>query len=579
MEAAPKRIVRYTEQPEAAAAFPGIHPVLQRVFAHRSLTADELTLELDQLLPATLLSQIEQAAALLEAAILTHQRILIVADFDADGATSCALAIRALRSMGAAQVDYVVPNRFEFGYGLTPEIVACALEYEPDLIMTVDNGISSIDGVETAKQADIRVLVTDHHLPGDQLPAADAIVNPNAPGDSFPSKHLAGVGVTFYVMAALRSRLRQNDRFQQLGIAEPNLADLLDLVALGTVADVVPLDHNNRILVQQGIRRIRAGHCCEGIKALLALSGKTSANLVASDLGFRVGPRLNAAGRLDDMSLGIECLLTDDPQQAREMAGELNALNQARREIEAEMKQQAMADLQALAFDHTQLPHGICIFRDEWHQGVIGILAARIRERYHRPVIAFAMTDEGDLKGSARSIPGLHIRDLLDSIAKHHPQILDKFGGHAMAAGLTLQHQHFETFSRLFDEAAAVQLREVGLDDTLRSDGELTVHDIGLELAGLLRNGIPWGQGFPEPQFDGKFHVVSQRVVGDNHLKLVLALDDSEKQIDAIAFGQAERAAGESLGKIHAVYQLDINEYRGQQREQLIIEYFDRLEQ
>lgn len=579
MEAAPKKILRYEDRLDAQKCFQDIHPVLQRVFAHRSLNSgNELILELDRLAPASQLNQIDQAAALLETALREQQRILIVADFDADGATSCALAVRALRLMGAEHVDYVVPNRFEFGYGLTPEIVEYALEFNPDLIVTVDNGISSIDGVQAAKRAGVRVLVTDHHLPGDRLPAADAIVNPNSPGDGFLSKHLAGVGVIFYVMAALRSRLRQNDYFQQTGIGEPNLADLLDLVALGTVADVVPLDHNNRILVHQGINRIRAGRCCEGIKALLEVSGKACGSVVASDLGFHVGPRLNAAGRLDDMSLGIECLLTDDPQLAREMAGELNALNQERREIEVSMKQQAMTDLQTLAIDHTQLPYGICIFRDDWHQGVIGILAARIRESYHRPVIAFALTDEGELKGSARSIPGLHIRDTLDAIAKRHPKVLTKFGGHAMAAGLSLRLSDFDQFSRLFNEVVEASLQGVGLDDTIRTDGQLAPHEMDLELAGLLKTVSPWGQGFPEPQFDGVFNIISRRVVGERHLKLVLSPDDSDKHLDAIAFNQAERVTDDSLQKIHAVYRLDINEYRGLQKEQLIIEYFNQVD-
>jgi single-stranded-DNA-specific exonuclease len=579
VDSAPKTIVRQLAPDDASQRFPSLHPVLQNIFAIRSVGSEsELALELEQLLPARQLSQIDDAAALLEHAIENRQRILIVADFDADGATSCALAVRALRQMGAVNVDYIVPNRFEYGYGLTPEIVADALLREPDLILTVDNGIASNDGVLAAKRAGVGVLVTDHHLPGDSLPDADAIVNPNSPGDSFPSKHLAGVGVIFYVMAALRARLRGRDWFLSQGIAEPNLADLLDLVALGTVADVVPLDRNNRILVHQGIKRIQAGRCCEGIKALLKIAGKSWDNLVTSDLGFRVGPRLNAAGRLDDMSIGIECLLTDDPVRATTIAEQLNSLNLERREIEKSMRQQAMADLEAVIFDPARLPNGICVFREEWHQGVIGILAARIRESYHRPVIAFALTDEGEIKGSARSIPGLHIRDTLDAIAKKYPQMLSKFGGHAMAAGLSLRLTDFEAFSRIFDHEVQLRLAGVGLDHILNSDGELNGRDIGLDLALTLKSISPWGQNFPEPLFDGIFRVMHKKIVGGDHLKMVVSAEDSDKHLDAIAFNQAERSPDSVGVRVHAAYRLDINDYRGLQKEQLIIEYFEVLD-
>ncbi|MCG8425840.1 MAG: single-stranded-DNA-specific exonuclease RecJ [Chromatiales bacterium] len=577
MEAAPRKIVRHSAPDDAAQRFPGLHPVLQRIFASRNLYSDnELCYELDKLLAPNQLLQIDQAATLLARAITANKRILIVADFDADGATSCTLAIRALRMFGAKQVDYIVPNRFEYGYGLTPEIVAEALQRQPDLIITVDNGIASIDGVAAAKSADVDVLITDHHLPGERLPAADAIVNPNSPGDQFPSKNLAGVGVIFYVMLALRARLREQNWFGSQKLAEPNMAALLDLIALGTVADVVPLDHNNRILVHQGIRRINAGRCCEGIKALLKVAGKSCEAVTTSDLGFRVGPRLNAAGRLDDMSVGIECPLTDNPQTAMELAEQLNALNMERREIEQSMKEQALADLESLAIDSSALPFGLCVFREEWHQGVIGILAARIRERHHRPVIAFAPADNGEIKGSARSIPGLHIRDTLDAIAKKEPQMLSKFGGHAMAAGLTLNGADLERFAQLFDKEVEQQLQGQGLEQVIQSDGELTSEDISYELARLIKSVSPWGQHFPEPLFDGGFRLVNWREVGQSHAKMILTPQDSTDQIDAIAFNQVAALQEERAARtIHAAYRLDINEYRGFSKVQLIIEHFE----
>ncbi|MCP4995122.1 MAG: single-stranded-DNA-specific exonuclease RecJ [Gammaproteobacteria bacterium] len=548
-----------------------LHPILRRVYANRHLHHEnELERDLGRLVPASELGQVEEGAQLLHKVLMEQGRILVVADFDADGATSCALLIRGLRAMGATRVGYLVPNRFTYGYGLTPEIVQEAAKRQPDLIITVDNGISSIQGVDAANALGIPVLVTDHHLPGAVLPKADVIINPNSPGDSFPSKNLAGVGVVFYLLAAVRVYLRECSWFTQHSLQEPNLAELLDLVALGTVADVVPLDQNNRILVHQGLARIRAGRCCEGIKALVAISGRTLHRLVSSDLGFSVGPRLNAAGRLDDMSLGIECLLTDDPKKAMDLARSLDRLNQERRQIEGEMQQQALEFLQALTFD--TLPMGLSLFQPEWHQGVIGILASRIKERYHRPVIAFAQADNGTIKGSARSIKGLHIRDLLDRIAVKHPEMLQKFGGHAMAAGLTLNQDDFVQFSTCFNQEVLTLIGADGLDDVIRSDGELTADGFTLEMAELIRAAGPWGQEFEEPHFDGEFRVVEQRIVGEKHLKMTLGAAHGI-EIGAIAFNQAEHYPVTET--IHAAYRLDSNEYRGVCTPQLVVDYFE----
>ena len=549
-------------------------PLLQRVYATRAIaSAADLDYALPNLEPPGLLGGLEPAVDLLEQALRNEHCIVVVGDFDADGATSTALCLRALRSMGAHNVHYLVPNRFEFGYGLTPEIVAVAAGLQPHLIMTVDNGISSIGGVEAARQRGIRVLITDHHLPGAVLPAAEAIVNPNRPGDDFPSKNLAGVGVAFYVMLALRARLRGCGWFEQQGISEPNLGTLLDLVALGTVADVVPLDRNNRILVQQGIQRIRAGQCAPGILALLEVGQRNAARTVSTDLAFVVGPRLNAAGRLEDMSVGIECLLTDSAESAREMATRLDALNRDRKEIESDMQTRALQAIEELHLEAQGLPTGLCLFDPDWHQGVIGILAARIKERFHRPVIAFARVAGGELKGSARSIPGFHIRDALDAVAAHHPELITRFGGHAMAAGLTLDEAHFPDFAKAFDAEASRLLSEADLNHTLYSDGELQADEFSLETAQVLREAGPWGQGFPAPLFDGRFSLISQRVVGGCHLKLVLQPYHGPAQIDAIAFNTA--ALPQSCREVRAVYQLDVNEYRGMLSAQLIVEHIE----
>ena len=561
--------------PAVSAGLPDdLNPVLRRVYAARAVTsADEVSYSLDGLLPLAALGGLSEAVELLHSTLKAGGRILIAGDFDADGATSCALCVRALRALGAADLQYLVPNRFEFGYGLTPEIVAVAAEREPALIMTVDNGISSIAGVDAAHAHGIKVLITDHHLPGETLPAADAIVNPNLPGDAFPSKSLAGVGVAFYVMLALRARLRTAGWFEQQGITEPNLAQYLDLVALGTVADVVPLDHNNRILVQQGLLRIRSGRCVAGIRALLEAGRRNPARAVAEDLGFVVGPRLNAAGRLDDMSLGIECLLTDDAGAATAMAQQLDTLNRDRREIESDMQSQALQIIAELDMRVAELPTGLCLYEPGWHQGVIGILAARIRERFHRPVVAFARSGAGELKGSARSVPGLHIRDVLDAVATRHPSLVRKFGGHAMAAGLTLAETDYPAFASAFDTEVARHLSADELATVIWSDGQLSGAELTLHTAQSLRVAGPWGQGFPPPVFDGEFEILAQRVVGERHLKLSLKPASDSGHIDAIAFNTQALPPG--CGHVRMAYRLDVNEYRGLVSPQLVIEHID----
>jgi len=550
-----------------------LHPVLRRTYRARQVySLQELDRSFARLLPPTQLKDIDRAVLLLIEMLQTRGRILVVADFDADGATSCALVVRALREMGAAHVEYLVPNRFEYGYGLTPEIVALAAEREPDLIITVDNGISSIEGVAAARARGMRVLITDHHLPGPQLPQADAMVNPNQPGDAFPSKQLAGVGVAFYVMAALRARLRASGWFAREHIPEPNLARWLDLVALGTVADLVPLDHNNRILVAQGLARIRAGRVAEGIRALASVSGRTCARLTASDLGFCIAPRLNAAGRLSDMSLGIECLLTDDPDRALAAAAELDALNRERRTIEAQMQQQAMAAVQSLHLGAAALPRGLCLYDASWHQGVIGLVAARVKEQIHRPVIAFAPAGEDEIKGSARSIPGLHIRDVLDAVAARHPGLLTRFGGHAMAAGLSLPRVHFDRFRQAFDDEVSRIVSDDDLQGRVLTDGELADDDLNVDLAELLRSAGPWGQSFPEPLFDGVFDVHACNVVGEQHVKLLLS-QQGRKRVEAIGFRLAADGAPPAWRRIHVAYRLDVNEYRGTRAPQLVLEH------
>jgi single-stranded-DNA-specific exonuclease len=557
-----------------------MHPLLTQVLMRRNLgSAEELQLGLENLLNPNQLLGMSEAVALLEAALRAQSRILIVSDFDADGATSCVVGLLALRRLGAQSVDYIVPNRFEYGYGLTPEIVELAKARQPDLIITVDNGISSVDGVAAANAAGIRTLITDHHLPGATLPDAAAIVNPNQPGCPFPSKSIAGVGVIFYVMLALRGQLRASGWFAEQLIPEPNLADLLDLVALGTVADVVALDRNNRILVDEGLKRIRAGRTRPGINAILQIANRPLANLSSSDLGFSIGPRLNAAGRLDDMSTGIECLLTDQAGEAYRLALELDAMNQDRKQIESEMREQAFQILDELVLSEDAVPPALCLFDERWHQGVVGILASRVKDKYHRPVIAFAEvvdseTGNIELKGSARSIKGFHVRDALDAVATANPGLISKFGGHAMAAGLSLDKSRFATFRDAFIAQAARQLAPEALQATVLSDGAVAAEWLSLETAVMLAAAGPWGQEFPEPVFDGVFRIVQQRRLADKHLKLVLSPPQHPQiLLDAIAFNvpaDAWPVAGQE--GIEIAYRLDINEYRGRRTVQLLVE-------
>lgn len=553
------------------------HPLLQRIYASRDIESpDDLNRELVDLLPFSDLKGIDVAVARLATAIKEDQSLLIVGDFDADGATSTALAVQALRAMGAKQVNYIVPNRFEYGYGLTPEIVdVAARTYSPHVIITVDNGISSVAGVARAAALGIEVVVTDHHLAGQQLPAACAIVNPNQPGDHFASKCMAGVGVIFYVMIALRAFLKREGWFETQNLLCPNMAEFLDLVALGTVADVAALDKNNRVLVHQGMRRIRAGHTCPGILALLDIARRNRQLLVASDLGYAIGPRLNAAGRLDDMSLGIECLLSKDYGQALQIAKELDQLNHERRALEIEMRDEAFQYVDQLNLDGS-LPMGLCLYDAHWHQGIVGLVASRVKEKVHLPTIAFAKESEETLKGSARSIKGLHIRDVLDVIATQYPGLISKFGGHAMAAGLSIKQADFETFRQTFAKTVANILGKENLERYVESDGRLEVSDFTLETAELLRESGPWGQGFPEPLFDGTFQIIEQRLVGQKHLKLTLRIPNCDYFLDAIAFN-IDLTAWPNLRCIesHMAYRLDINEYRGRRKLQLIIEHLD----
>ncbi|MGZ4956414.1 MAG: single-stranded-DNA-specific exonuclease RecJ [Methylobacter sp.] len=556
-----------------------MHPILERIFLARGLTSEaELDRTLAKLPSPWLLSGMDALVGHLITAINEQQRICIVADFDADGATSCAVAIKGLHLLGAGQVTFVVPNRFEYGYGLTPEIVGLVKQQNPDVIITVDNGISSIDGVRVAKELGIKVLITDHHLPGHELPVADAIVNPNLGDDKFPSGALAGVGVIFYVMMALRSRLREQNWFEQHQVQEPNLAQLLDYVALGTVADVVALDQINRVLVHQGLLRIRTGRSHPGIKALIEVSGRKPESIFASDLGFALGPRLNAAGRMDDMSLGIQCLLTEDPILAKEMALQLDELNNDRREIEGQMKNEAMALLKEMkTLDEHHLPAGVCLFDANWHQGVIGILASRIKDQLHRPVIAFAPAGKDEIKGSARSIPGVHIRDVLSDIAALHPKLLSKFGGHAMAAGMSIKMHDYPPFALAFDAVVRKRLVAIDLEQKIYSDGELTEQEMTIEFADLLQNAGTWGQEFPEPVFDGVFDVIQSRIVGQRHLKLVLRKPFGELLIDAIAFYVDKPESWLGLRHIKAAYKLDINEFRGNRSVQFIVQYLEKI--
>ena len=552
-----------------------LHPVIRRILLARDVTDEKsLDLKLGRLQPPTALSGIRKAADIIADAVVAGQSILIVGDFDADGATGTALAVRALHMMSASHVDFRVPNRFEFGYGLSVALVETLADHPPDVLVTVDSGISSNEGVDRARELGCKVIVTDHHIPGEVLPAADAIVNPNCPGDQFPSKALAGVGVVFYLMSVVRSALRERNWFT-LPHKEPNLGHLLDLVALGTVADLVSLDTNNRILIRQGMDRIRQGICSPGLLALLRLGKRDYRHLVASDLAFAVAPRLNAAGRMEDMSIGIRCLITDDREEATALAIELDDLNHQRRARQNQMQQEALDQLKQLldGLKDTELPAGLCLYDEDWHQGIVGLVASRIKDSVHRPVLAFAPESPGSdvLKGSARSVRGIHIRDVLARIDALHPSMITAFGGHAMAAGLTLAADQLEPFKQALVEAIDYFLQGKTLDNEILTDGELSADDINLPFAELLRDLGPWGQNFPEPLFEGRFVVEDNRVVGNVHLKMQLRPVGGQGSIDAIAF----RCLPEDLpdtGAVGFVYKLDINHFRGRKTCQLMVE-------
>lgn len=552
-----------------------MHPVMRRVFAGRNISSHrELDYSLTNLLPFDKLKNFDAAAGLLIDAIRNNKKILVVADYDADGATACAVALRGLSMLGARQVVYMVPDRVKHGYGLSIDVARQALEFDPDLLVTVDNGISSVDGVDFARRAGVDVLVTDHHLPGRELPAATVIVNPNQPGDRFPSKCIAGVGVMFYVLLAVRAGLKHAGWFTAQGVEAPNFAALLDLVALGTVADVVQLDYNNRILVYQGLRRIRARRCCQGIMALVRAAGRTPEQITAADLGFQLGPRLNAAGRMADMRLGIECLLTDNFSGAVALALQLDKFNKERKQLQAEMQEQAEAYLVDIAeLEQGELPFGVCLFDAGWRQGIVGVLAGRIKERVNRPVIVFAPAGEGLLKGSGRSISGIHLKDALEALAARHPDLVQKFGGHAMAAGLTIREADLAQFRTEFDG----EIRNLAAGRIpgaeIVTDGNLASEEINLELAGEIENAGPWGQGFPEPLFDDVFTIANARTVGERHLKLKLLADGAQRPVEAISFNTEPDAIDASAQTHRFVYRLAVNEYNGMQTPQLIVEH------
>lgn len=569
-----QRQLRRREADETAELPADLPPLLRRLYASRGVrSARELERSVKGMLPWQQLSGIDNAVEILYNAFREGTRIIVVGDFDADGATSTALSVLGMRALGCDNISYLVPNRFEDGYGLSPEVVDQAKARGAQLIVTVDNGISSHAGVAHAKTLGIPVIVTDHHLPGDTLPDAEAIINPNLRDCEFPSKSLAGVGVAFYLMLALRTFLRDKGWFDERNIAPPNLAELLDLVALGTVADVVPLDANNRILTWQGLSRIRAGKCRPGIKALLEISNRDPQQLAASDLGFALGPRLNAAGRLDDMSVGVALLLCDNLGEARVLASELDALNQTRKEIEQGMQAEALILCEKLERSSEALPGGLAMYHPEWHQGVVGILASRIKERFHRPVIAFAPAGDGTLKGSGRSIQGLHMRDALERLDTLYPDLMIKFGGHAMAAGLSLEEHKFEQFQQRFGELVTEWLDPALLQGEVISDGPLSAAEMSMEVAQLLRDAGPWGQMFPEPLFDGRFRLLQQRLVGERHLKVMVEPVGGGPLLDGIAFNIDTTCWPDNgVREVELAYKLDINEFRGNRSLQIIID-------
>jgi single-stranded-DNA-specific exonuclease len=568
--------IRQREVPETVNQLPAdMHPVIRRVLAARGVTSGEqLSLGLSALLSPDTLGGIEHAAELVADAVMQNQKILIVGDFDTDGATGTALAVLSLQSMGCTNVDFRVPNRFEFGYGLTVPLVETLQGDRPDLLLTVDSGIGCISGVERARAIGCRVIVTDHHLPGDTLPAADAIVNPNCTDDAFPSKAMAGVGVMFYLLGVVRRHLRERDWFSAAR-PEPNLAQFLDLVALGTVADLVPLDRNNRVLVKQGLERIRRGMTRPGLMALLRLGKRDYRYANAADLGFAVGPRLNAAGRLDDMGTGIRCLLAEDPVHAQNLASQLDELNKQRRGLQDQMQQEAMGQVTGLleSLGKQETPPAICLFDESWHQGIVGLVASRVKDVVHKPVVAFAPESAGSelLKGSARSVKGLHIRDVLVLVDTRYPGMILAFGGHAMAAGLTLHRESFKEFSGRLSQAVIDVLDGAELDSQLRTDGKLTAGQLGLDLATQVEAQGPWGQRFPEPLFDGRFKVIDARVVGGTHLKMIVESADGSEPIDAIAFNRLPENLPSS-DTVRLLYRLGINRWRGNESCQLMVE-------
>ncbi|AEW77364.1 single-stranded-DNA-specific exonuclease RecJ [Aggregatibacter actinomycetemcomitans] len=553
-------------------------PLLDRLYRSRHIkNACQLDRTLAAIHNPNLMSGLDDAVAFLLEAYEKQQKIVIVGDFDADGATSTALAVLALRQLGFVNVAYLVPNRFEQGYGLSVAVAQEALALDVELLITVDNGVSSHEGVAFLKERGVNVIVTDHHLPPESLPSADAIINPNLAHCGFPSKNLAGVGVAFYLMLALRAKFRELGMFDAKN--QPNFTELLDLVALGTVSDVVPLDQNNRILVYQGLARIKAQRCRFGIRALAEVAKRDLAGFSASDLGFSIAPRLNAAGRLDNMSVGVELLLAEDMESARALALELDGLNQVRKEIEQGMKLEALKICQNLTALENQLPHSIVLYQADWHQGVLGIVASRIKDQFHRPVIAFAQEQDGILKGSARSIPGLHIRDALERVYSQHPDLILKFGGHAMAAGLSINENYFADFQRIFNETVSELLAQEQLQGSIWTDGELSVNELNLNTAERLKSAGPWGQAFPEPLFDGEFKILQQRLVGEKHLKMMVESKLGGPLMDAIAFNVDTRYYPDlSIKTAKLVYKLDINEFRGNRDIQLLIDYIEPLE-
>ena len=555
---------------------PELDPLLQRIYQGRAVyDQGSLSRHLSCLPQPVLLKDMGKAVTRLCLALRHQEQIVIVGDFDADGATSTAMMMLALEAMGFKNLAFLVPNRFDYGYGLTPEIVDLAQQYNPQLIVTVDNGITSIDGVLHAENLGVDVIITDHHLPGDVLPQATAIVNPNQPNCEFPAKNLAGVGVAFYLLSGLRAELRRIDWFDQNNLDEPNMANWLDLVALGTVADVVPLDQVNRALVYQGLLRIRLGYCRQGIKALLRIAGKNSQRLVATDLGFAIGPRLNAAGRLDDISLGIQCLLAVDDHEAMKTAESLDQLNKDRKLIEKSMQREAIIELEKRPLQLENIPSVLCLFQPDWHQGVVGLVASRLKEKYHRPVIAFARAENGYLKGSSRSIPGIHIRDAMAAVATAHPDLITKFGGHAMAAGLTLEEARLEHFICIFQQYIDKIIDPEDLRFKIMTDGNLEPDQINIQNARLIQEAGPWGQQFPEPSFEGTFIIKNQRLVGENHLKLVLSSELAlDINLDAILFNiDTELWPNDKVDRVQCVYRLDINDFRGQQNLQILLQY------